>query len=240
MKSLIITLTRFVTFVSISAFIGISQTDESISLKFVDHITAGMIEQDVFVQKDKSSDKVYRITPEEADRFRHQKVWASKEPHHHDPLNKENIGPFITGKALGMTLGEWLGGRGTATYSCEDGWGNLTASFESLVPNSTYTMWHFFMAMPPTEPFTGTLDLPVGERDGSQSMFKTDGEGNADYSARFQSCLQMGGDQLGSGLAIAWHSDGQTYGVEPGDFGKVSHVQLFAMLPNQNDLTASR
>jgi len=35
---------------------------------------------------------------------------------------------------------------------------------------------------------------------------------------------------------IAWHSDGKTYGAEAGDFGKVSHVQLFLGLPKHSDL----
>jgi hypothetical protein len=30
---------------------------------------------------------------------------------------------------------------------------------------------------------------------------------------------------------MAYHSDGQTYGAYPGDFGKNSHVQLAAMIP---------
>jgi len=46
----------------------------------------------------------------------------------------------------------------------------------------------------------------------------------------------LSGDQLMSGVAIALHSDGRTYGSEPGAFGKVAHVQLFAMLPNEDDL----
>ena len=54
-----------------------------------------------------------------------------------------------------MTLGKWLGASGTATYECEAGWGTLKASFENLAPNTTYTMWHFFMPAPPTVPFMG-------------------------------------------------------------------------------------
>ena len=92
------------------------------------------------------------------------------------------------------------------------------------------------MPAPPTEPFTGTLDIPVGERDGSQSVFTTDKEGKAKVDIRFERCLELGNDQLMSGLAIAYHSDNKTYASSAGPFGKASHVQLFAMLPNKKDL----
>jgi hypothetical protein len=135
-----------------------------------------------------------------------------------------------------MKLSKWLSAKGTATYVCDAGWGKLNASFENLVPNATYTMWHFFMSAPPTVPFNGTLDVPLGNRDGSQSVFKTDAKGRAVLDITFEHCLQMSDSQLMSGLAIAYHSDGQTYGGSPGPFGKASHVQLFSMLPNVDDL----
>jgi hypothetical protein len=39
-----------------------------------------------------------------------------------------------------------------------------------------------------------------------------------------------------AGLAIAYHSDGNTYGAEPGDFGLNSHVQMFLGLPPRSGL----
>ncbi len=33
-------------------------------------------------------------------------------------------------------------------------------------------------------------------------------------------------------LVIAYHSDGNTYGPDPGPFGTGSHVQLFVPLPD--------
>ena len=37
-------------------------------------------------------------------------------------------------------------------------------------------------------------------------------------------------------IAIAYHSDGQTYGFSPGEFGHNSHVQLFAVVPAPDDV----
>jgi hypothetical protein len=96
------------------------------------------------------------------------------------------------------------------------------------------------MPKPPTKPFTGTLDLPIGERDGSQSVFTTDSKGQATLDIKFEHCLQLTDTQLASGLAVALHSDGKTYGPEPGGFGKVTHVQLFAMLPDIDDVTVGK
>ena len=93
------------------------------------------------------------------------------------------------------------------------------------------------MAKPPTQPFTGFLDLPIGNRDGSQSVFTTDADGNANFEVRFETCLQMTERQIAALLAIAYHSDGKTYGVLPGPFGQVTHVQLFTMLPGEKNIT---
>ncbi|MDX1478743.1 MAG: hypothetical protein R3301_13615 [Saprospiraceae bacterium] len=209
-----------------------ASAQQKIDIVFVDHLTAGLIEQDVFVEKEPGSGLIYRVLPGEQDKYLDAPVYKSTIPHKHDPFNAVNAGPCAKGEPLGMTLREWLGGRGTATYVCDDGWGKFEAEFTGLVPNATYTMWHFFMAKNSTTPFTGTLDLPIGNRDGSQSVFRTDARGNATMKITFDQCLQLGDTQLASGVAIAYHSDGKTYGVLPGDFGTVTHVQLFALLPD--------
>jgi hypothetical protein len=222
-----------------SAFKG-DPGDKPIELTFVDHLQAGLIELDVFVEKVPGSGLVYRVLPEERDQFLDAPLFTTATAQHHDPFDAKKAGPYLKGEPLGMTLREWLNASGTATCSCEGGWGTIKGEFENLVPNAVYTMWHFFMPAPPTEPFAGTLDLPLGERDGSQSVFTTDANGKATLDIRFERCLQLGENQLMSGLAIAFHSDKKTYASYPGPFGKVTHVQLFAMLPNVKDLPSDQ
>lgn len=219
-----------------SSFTTTDRNPIKIELTFVDHLKAGLIEQDVFVEKRKGSNLVYRVLPSEREQYLNAEIYTIKDAEHHDPFDPKNAGPYKKGKSLGMTLGDWLEAQGTASYACEEGWGTFTAEFEDLVPNSVYTMWHFFMPAPPTVPFTGTLDVPLGDRKGAQSIFKTDSEGNASIQVTFEHCLQMSGDQLMSGMAIALHTDGKTYGPDPGAFGKDTHVQLFAMLPDEDDI----
>lgn len=97
-------------------------------------------------------------------------------------------------------------------------------------------MWHYFIAWPPTDPFIGTYDLPVGARDGSESVFQADGQGQAVVKRTFKPCLQLTGEHLAAGLAIAWHSDGKTYGPLPGKFSTKSHVHMYTDLPKRSGI----
>ena len=239
-KKLIMTLVTGTTIISAGAFTEPTPADKTIRLTFVDHLQAGLIEQDVYVERVPGSGEVFRVLPEEREKYLDAPVYTAAQSIHHDPFDPNGCGPYPKGEPMGMTLREWLGGSGTATYRCEEGWGTFKASFENLVPNATYTLWHFFMPTPPTKPFTGTLDLPIGERDGSQSVFTTDSKGRATLDIQFEHCLQLTDKQLASGLAIALHSDDKTYGPAPGDFGKVTHVQLFTMLPEVQDMVAGQ
>ncbi|MGI9434018.1 MAG: hypothetical protein ACR2Q4_04175, partial [Geminicoccaceae bacterium] len=99
-----------------------------------------------------------------------------------------------------------------------------------------YTMWHDFMAWPPTEPFNGTYDLPLGARDGSENAFVTDADGHAVFERSFKPCLQLSGEHLMADLAIAYHSDGNTYGPMPGEFATKSHVHMYLGLPKRQGI----
>ncbi len=206
-----------------------SARDVALELQFFDHLDAGMPEQDVFVERSPGSDEVVRVTKETADMDAPLFLSTISQPH--DPFDATAVGPFPKGAALGLTLGTWLGASGSGRYVCEAGEGHIDVTFEGLVPDGVYTLWHFFMTPTPTEPFIGTFDLPVGALDGSQSVFTADAYGNAVYKRTLASCLQLTGSQLASGLAVNWHSDGKTYGPLPGDFGLNAHIQLFTVLP---------
>ncbi len=201
----------------------------SIELAFKTHLDMELPEQDVFLERQPGSGEVYRVT--NGDNDMGAELFTSAEYVPHDPFSDEAIGPHPKGRPIGLTLGEWLRHAGKGTYTCENGEGRLDLSFTGLVPDGVYTMWHAFMALPPPVPFTGTLDLPLGARDGSESAFVADGNGEARFEHLFSPCLQMSDVWTTSMLAINYHSDGKTYGGHPGEFGRVSHVPLFVMLP---------
>ena len=202
-----------------------------IDLTFIYHIDVDMAEQDVFVEREVGSGKVFRAT--KADRNLKQPIFASAKPQKHSPFDVKAVGPYPKGASLGMTLGEWFQASGKGNYRCVDGKATIDVAFKGLVPKGVYTMWHYFMASPPTDPFIGTYDLPLGSRDGRDSIFVADEKGAARYQRTFKPCLQLSGEHLSSGLAIAWHSDGKTYGVEPGAFALNSHIQIFLALPKR-------
>ncbi len=206
----------------------------SFDLSFRYHVADDIAEQDVFIERAPGSGEVWRPTP--AERNLEAPLYAAAEPQRHMPFDASAIGPFPKGEPLGMTLGAWYGATGEGSYTCENGEGHLRVAFEGLVPEGVYTLWHYFVAWPPTEPFIGTYDLPVGSRDGEQSVFVADAEGDAVFDQSFKPCLQLTGEHLAAGLAVNWHSDGKTYGVEPGEFAHNAHIQLYAGLPARSGL----
>ena len=201
----------------------------SIDLAFINHLDAGLVEQDVYVEHEAGSDEVFRFTKGWNDMD--APIFTTAIEVKHDPFNAEALGPYPKGKAVGMTVGDWFRHKGTGKYTCTAGEGMLDVSFSGLVPNGVYTMWHAFIALPPTTPFSGTLDIPLGARDGSTSVFEADADGNAAFNHTFQPCLELSDVWTTSMLAINWHSDGKTYGAYPGDFGLNSHIPIFLMLP---------
>ena len=206
-----------------------SAQDVSLDLAFVTHLDMDLPEQDVFIEREAGSNKVYRVT--KGDHNMNATLFKTAVETPHDPFNPEAVGPHKKGEPVGMTLGQWLKHTGTGTYTCESGQGTLDLEFTGLIPEGVYTMWHSFMAIPPPVPFTGTLDLPLGARDGSESIFIADKNGKAKFKHTFQPCLQMSDIWTTSMLAINYHSDGKTYGGHPGKFGYNAHIPLFVMLP---------
>jgi hypothetical protein len=207
-----------------------------VELGFVDHVKAGLIEQDVYVEKTAGSSKVFRINPDEFETYKNAPVFATTKVVHHSPFNADDNGPYPKGRTLGMTMADWLSASGSASYVCKRGQASIDASFTKLVPNGLYTMWYAFAGKGHMGckdcPFA-TVDFPMGEPDGSQSVFEADAKGSADFQLSFSPCLELSGERLVAMLAIAYHSDGNTYGPDPGPFGIGSHVQLFVPLPDK-------
>lgn len=223
--------TRIALAVLLSVGVLVSQATAgmAIKLQFMNHLQMKLPEQDIFIEKPAGSGKIFRVTG--ADKDMSAPLYAAARAIKHNPFDPNALGPYEKGRPLGITLGQWLAATGSGTYACDRGQGTVSVRFQNLVANGVYTMWYFFLPMPPPTPFTGTLDLPLGARDGSQNTFVVRADGRAFYKASFKPCLQLSGEQLAAGLAIAWHSDGKTYASDPGPFGNGSHVQIMVLLP---------
>lgn len=205
---------------------------KTVEIPFTNHIAAEMIEVDVFVEGDGG---VWRVNAKDAPMHLSSPIYRTAKAVEHAPMDESKKGPYPKGEAIGMTLEDWLAASGTAVVTCSGEKGTVEAEFANLVPNGVYTMWYWLVAVPLPAKFH-TYDLPVGARDGSQSVFKADANGNARYSAPVEPCLQGSGKQFETGLAIAYHSDGKTYGYSPGDFGNRAHVHLFNSFPQDSDM----
>jgi len=208
-----------------------AQNAKPIELTFGTLTGDGMVEQDVFVASPVNANEVIRLPAAQADSHMEAMLFASAEAPPFEPMNLEPTGSYQKGPALRFTLGDWLKATGSGSYSCDGQKATIMASFQNLVPNGVYTMWNFIDADPPTDPWQG-LVWPLGERDGSQGIFNADTQGNATFEQVVEPCPQLSATQSLAGLAIAWHSDGQTYGFSPGGLGVVTHAQLMTILPH--------
>ncbi|MEK6984072.1 MAG: PKD domain-containing protein [Nanoarchaeota archaeon] len=156
-------------------------------------------------------------------------AYATATPAEHDPfkINTNPLGPFPKGKPLGFNLGQWLEASGIGVYSVDDENAEMELSFRNLVPNGVYTVWCSRITFPPNPKIE---DAPCGTPDGSENKFESDQKGSGSFSLKLKP-LEASTDETASGLAVAYHSDGKTYGAIPGDFGMNTHVQLFFMVP---------
>jgi hypothetical protein len=224
----------YILTLALFAFFGLSSNalanGGAVSLQFVNHLQAGMSEQDVFVEKVAGSGEVFRLMDAEKEDYLNAPLYATATTTAHEPFNLAANGPYQKGSALNVTLGEWLAATGTGSYQCVDGQGEIALEFSGLVPNGVYTLWYVFSPTPPATPFM-TLDLPLGARDGSQSLVSVNPDGTTSYKATVTPCLQMSGIQAVTLVALAYHSDGKAHGSLPGDFGMNSHIQLLGVFP---------
>ena len=158
-----------------------------------------------------------------------KQLYATATPTAHDPfkVGSNPLGPFDKGKALGFTLQQWLAANGIGVYSVDGENAELELSLKDIVPSGVYTVWCSRITFPPNP---NIADKPCGADDGSENSFKADEKGNGEFSLKLKT-LEPSTKETASMIALAYHSDGKTYGASPGDFGLNSHVHIFFLLP---------
>src|SRR3989338_8410297 len=173
--------------------------------------------------------KVVRVEGVQDESNLAKQIYAVATAAPHDPfkLGENPLGPFDKGKSLGFTLGQWLSTSGIGIYSVDNENAELDLSFKNLVPNGVYTVWCSRITFPP-EP--SIVDMPCGAEDGSENSFAADEKGAGSFSLKLKP-LEASTKETASMIAVAYHSDGKTYGASPGDFGLNSHVQVFFLMP---------
>ncbi|MCB0213068.1 MAG: WD40 repeat domain-containing protein, partial [Anaerolineae bacterium] len=141
------------------------------------------------------------------------------------------VGPFAKGEPHGFTLAEWLAATGQGTYTVTGNQAVLDLTFENLRPNGIYTLWCSEVHLPP---HTNIIDRPCGAPDGSDNRVPVDEQGYGEITLDMAAFPPSSEDTVYS-ISLAYHSDGQTYGTHPGEFGYNLHVQLFYELPASAD-----
>lgn len=204
---------------------------QTTNLQFVNHIQANLPEQDVFIQSLDKQNQVVRVEGDQAKdaTISAKTVYAAASAVEHDPfkLTDNPLGPYPKGKGLGFTLEEWLGAEGNGTYMVDGDSAQLDLTFQKLVPNGVYTVWCSRLTFPPNP---NVVDRPCGAADGSENSFTADADGAGSFKLGMKP-MEESTAETASVIALAYHSDGKTYGEKPGDFGLNSHVHIFAMIP---------
>ena len=103
-----------------AAFQTNAQTKSNpVELDFLTHVGQGIVEQDVFIERVEGSGELYRIAPAEVDTYADSKLFATKDAIPYEPFDPVPGGPYAMGRALDVTLREWLDAEGTGSYWCE-------------------------------------------------------------------------------------------------------------------------
>lgn len=201
-----------------------------IDLKWNTLFAMGLPEQFVFVMDDVGD--LYRVTPGAPISQLEAPIYTMSEEAAADfvfdpfQLSDNPLGPFDAGEPLNMTMRDYLGARGSGTYTVTDDMATIDLSFDRLMPNGVYTLWCSTLNRPPE---FSVEDRPCGAPDGSEANFVADEHGELDVEMTFPA-LDLPTETTVSVIAIAWHSDGETYGEHTGDFGRVTFVPLRALV----------
>lgn len=134
-----------------------------------------------------------------------------------------DLGPFPKGDPLGFTLAEWTAASGHGTYTQIGDRALVDLQFEGLVPNGVYTLWCVTLQFVPT--FAVLEELPCGESDGSTNNIAVDENGQGTITVEIDA-FPLSTEAATYELAVAYHSDGKTYGAHPGEYGKNLHAHL--------------
>lgn len=138
-----------------------------------------------------------------------------------EPGKDAATAPLYTaqGKALGFTLGAWLGATGGGTVTCNGNTASIAAQLHRLRPHGLYQMTRLQFTP------AGPKRTALGQADGAGSTFTADAAGSATFSAHLPFC-----PAATEGIVVAYVSDGTPHGAALGDIGINLHNQLAAHL----------
>jgi hypothetical protein len=123
-------------------------------------------------------------------------------------------------RALGMTLGQWLGAHGAVTLTpLADGSERVEVELADLAPGAQFSLFenHFDQSPIGFTPLDGA---------GHSNSFRANADGTASVVIVSPTSLTHA-----NAVLLVYHSDGKTHGEERGEIGVDAHHQLIARLP---------
>ena len=138
----------------------------------------------------------------------------------HIARNSESPNPypmhFVGNTEEDITLGQWLSAEGGMSVHCDsDTSSRIKVTLSHMIPNSLYTVWGWFKAVPPGETDANFVVVPLG---GVPNTVTTDDRGRSTTLERHLSYCPMNRTEDGSELlsvVVTWHPDGAVYGAAP-------------------------
>jgi hypothetical protein len=151
------------------------------------------------------------------------------------PQNVEHVGGFrparledaqdtpianAAGEPLGLSLGKWFAGRGSADIvTLPSGNDRITFTFSQLIAFGHYSL--FELTFSPD----GATFAPL-DGDGSQNNFDANVDGNVTFAVSVPHHIEPG-----NAIVLVYHSDDVDHGVARGQIGQNAHQQLALRLP---------
>jgi hypothetical protein len=132
-----------------------------------------------------------------------------------------DTGPYPKGEPLGFTLADWVASKGQGTYTLKGDRAVIDLTFDNLVSDGVYTIWCLVWNFKET-----VSEVPCGAPDGSENTFTTDANGHGEITIEVDA-FPPSTEEAINGIAIAYHSDGKTWGSTVGPHGLEAHVQMF-------------
>ena len=134
--------------------------------------------------------------------------------------NSDSVNPYpvryVGDTSEDITLGQWLSAKGTMDIVCHSNSSStINASLTKLIPDSLYTIWGWYKAIPPGATEPTFVVLPLG---GVPNTVITNKKGKSSKFNRSLSYCPTNITEDGSELlavVVTWHPDGAVYGATP-------------------------
>ena len=207
--------------------------NEVVAVNLQNHLSAGYPLQDVFLQSSTNAEQVVRadVGAQNDANLQGAMLFASNSAIAHDyfKLGAAPLGPFAKGRQLQITFSDWLAANGAGTVVNDNDRTNIDLSFNKLVPFGVYSVWCNRVTYPPA--LAMSLQ-PCGSLGGANNTFIANDVGEARYTANVQRFAGTSGNSAMM-ISVVYHSDRETHGERPGEWGLYSHEQLVAFIPQK-------